>query len=81
MPSKLKLTDRDIESLTKTTACGGVPGFSVLVRKLSDGTVSKFFILRMRKEKRVITLGKRILRTETAGLAILSVLMFHLEEE
>lgn len=28
-----------------------------------------------------ITLGKRILRTETAGLAILSVLMFQLEEE
>ena len=30
---------------------------------------------------RAISLGKRILRTETAGLAILSVLMFHLEEE
>lgn len=28
-----------------------------------------------------ITLGKRILRTETAGLSILSVLMFHLERE
>lgn len=28
-----------------------------------------------------ITLGKRILRTETAGLAILSVLMFNLESE
>ena len=28
----------------------------------------------------VITLGKRILRTETAGLAVLSVLMFALEE-
>ncbi len=28
-----------------------------------------------------ITLGKRILRTETAGLAILSVLMFELEED
>lgn len=28
-----------------------------------------------------ITLGKRILRTETAGLAILSVLMFQLEED
>lgn len=28
-----------------------------------------------------ITLGKRILRTETAGLTILSVLMFQLEEE
>lgn len=27
----------------------------------------------------VVTLGKRILRTETAGLALLSVLMFHLE--
>ena len=26
-----------------------------------------------------ITLGKRILRTETAGLAVLSILMFHLE--
>ncbi|MDD2978850.1 MAG: 16S rRNA (uracil(1498)-N(3))-methyltransferase [Hespellia sp.] len=28
-----------------------------------------------------ITLGRRILRTETAGLACLSVLMYHLEEE
>lgn len=27
-----------------------------------------------------ITLGKRILRTETAGLAILSILMYHLED-
>ena len=29
---------------------------------------------------RAITLGKRILRTETAGLTVLSVLMFALEE-
>ena len=29
----------------------------------------------------VITLGKRILRTETAGLTVLSILMFHLEAE
>ncbi len=28
---------------------------------------------------KALTLGKRILRTETAGLALLSVLMFHLE--
>lgn len=28
-----------------------------------------------------ITLGKRILRTETAGLTTLSILMYHLEEE
>lgn len=27
-----------------------------------------------------VTLGRRILRTETAGLAVLSVLMYHLEE-
>ena len=26
-----------------------------------------------------ITLGKRILRTETAGIAVLSILMYHLE--
>lgn len=30
---------------------------------------------------RPITLGHRILRTETAGLAILSVLMFQLEKD
>lgn len=29
---------------------------------------------------KAITLGRRILRTETAGLAALSILMFHLEE-
>lgn len=27
----------------------------------------------------IVTLGKRILRTETAGLAVLSILMYHLE--
>ena len=27
-----------------------------------------------------ITLGRRILRTETAGLAVLSILMYHLED-
>ena len=28
-----------------------------------------------------ISLGKRILRTETAGITLLSILMFHLETE
>lgn len=28
----------------------------------------------------IITLGKRILRTETAGMMLLSVLMYHLEQ-
>lgn len=32
-------------------------------------------------EAKAITLGKRILRTETAGLTVLSILMFTLEEE
>ena len=31
-------------------------------------------------EFNVITLGRRILRTETAGMMVLSVLMYHLEE-
>lgn len=35
----------------------------------------------MEKGIHPVTLGKRILRTETAGLAMLSVLMFHLEQE
>lgn len=33
----------------------------------------------MEKGALPITLGKRILRTETAGMAVLSILMFHLE--
>lgn len=36
--------------------------------------------LAMEKKVSPISLGKRILRTETAGMAILSVLMFRLEE-
>ena len=37
----------------------------------------------MAKEKRAIpvTLGRRILRTETAGMTMLSILMYHLESE
>lgn len=33
----------------------------------------------LRKGARAVTFGRRILRTETAGMAVLSVLMFHLE--
>ena len=36
--------------------------------------------LAMEQGAKAITLGKRILRTETAGLTVLSVLMFALEE-
>lgn len=34
----------------------------------------------IRAGAKAITLGRRILRTETAGLAVLSVLMYHLED-
>lgn len=34
----------------------------------------------LQKGAKAITLGRRILRTETAGLAALAVLMFHLEQ-
>ena len=37
--------------------------------------------LAMEQGAEVITLGKRILRTETAGLTVLSILMYHLECE
>ena len=35
----------------------------------------------MEQGAKAITLGKRILRTETAGLTTLSILMYHLESE
>lgn len=35
----------------------------------------------MAQDAKVISLGKRILRTETAGLAVMSILMYHLETE
>ena len=52
------------------TAChtGGEPEVAALAKALEAGA-------------HAITLGRRILRTETAGLAILSVLMFQLENE
>ena len=34
----------------------------------------------LQMEREPSTLGKRILRTETAGLTTLSILMYHLEE-
>ena len=58
------------------------PGQSVGIFIGPEGGFEKEEVeLAKAKGAHVITLGKRILRTETAGLAILSVLMFHLEEE
>ena len=36
--------------------------------------------LAMKNEVMPVTLGRHILRTETAGMAVLSILMYHLEQ-
>lgn len=56
------------------------PGQSVGIFIGPEGGFEKEEVeLAMEYGARAITLGKRILRTETAGLTTLSVLMFHLE--
>ena len=57
------------------------PGQSVAVFIGPEGGFSEEEIAQAAEHQvQPITLGKRILRTETAGLAVLSILMFHLEE-
>lgn len=53
-----KMTDRQLKTLTKTTACGVVQGLAVKVRVLNDGTLAKYFILRDRVSNRVFSLGR-----------------------
>ena len=58
------------------------PGQSVAIFIGPEGGFEEAEIaLALENGAKPITLGKRILRTETAGLTILSVLMFHLERE
>lgn len=57
------------------------PGQSVAVFIGPEGGFSEEEIAQATEQHvQPMTLGKRILRTETAGLAVLSILMFHLEE-
>ena len=57
------------------------PGMSVGIFIGPEGGLEEEEVrLAMEHGARQITLGHRILRTETAGMAILSVLMFQLEE-
>lgn len=59
-----------------------VPGQSVGIFIGPEGGFEEQEVaLAMEAGARPVTLGRRILRTETAGLAMLSVLMFQLEEE
>lgn len=58
------------------------PGQSVAIFIGPEGGFSEEEIEKAIEQDTIpITLGRRILRTETAGLAILSILMYHLEEQ
>ena len=67
-------------SKTKEIIAGIQPGQSVAVFIGPEGGFSEDEIsLCMDNDIKPITLGKRILRTETAGFTIISWLMYHLE--
>ena len=65
---------------TKQIIAGIRPGQSVGIFIGPEGGFEEEEVaLAMKTGANPVTLGKRILRTETAGLMMLSVLMFHLE--
>ena len=65
---------------TKRVITSILPGQSVGIYIGPEGGFEKEEVDQaLEQSAEVITLGKRILRTETAGLAALAVLMFHLE--
>lgn len=53
-----RMTEKKLKTLQKTTACGVVPGLSVKVVKLSDGSLAKYFVLREYSIERTFTLGR-----------------------
>lgn len=53
-----RMTEKRLRALTKTTACGGVPGLIVRVVKLKDGSLAKYFVLRETTINRIFTLGR-----------------------
>lgn len=57
MRISVRLTEKKLRTLDKTTACGVVRGLYVKVSKLKDGTLAKYFILRDRSVGRVFSLG------------------------
>ena len=66
---------------TKQIISGIQPGQSVGIFIGPEGGFEREEVeLAITEGAKAITLGKRILRTETAGLTTLSVLMFHLED-
>ena len=53
-----RMTEKSLKALTRSTACGVVPGLSVRVKELQDGTLAKYFQLRAVSINRVFTLGR-----------------------
>lgn len=51
------MTEKRLRSITKSAACGVVPGLWVQVIPRKDGTLGKYFILRERSLGRVFSLG------------------------
>ncbi len=66
---------------TKEALSGIKPGESISVIIGPEGGFSKEEIAMAKDSMQVISLGKRILRTDTAGIAVMSMLMLELEME
>lgn len=64
---------------TKAAVEGICPGETVGIFIGPEGGFAPEEIARVQDDMQLISLGKRILRTETAGIAALSILMYHLE--
>lgn len=78
----MQATDRFVEDVCKLAAQNAgeeKPQIGIFIGPEGGFTEEE---ITFAQEKKVcpLSLGKRILRTETAGMAILSVLMYHLEE-
>lgn len=76
------LYEKAIDSIATKKALNQVkPGDKVAFIVGPEGGFADDEIMRLQNKANLITMGKRILRTETAGLAFLSVIMFLIEEE
>lgn len=78
----MQATDRFVEDVCKLAAQNAgeeKPQIGIFIGP-EGGFTEEEITLAQEKKVCPLSLGKRILRTETAGMAILSVLMYHLEE-
>ena len=79
----MQATDRFVEEACRLAAQKGDeeerPQIGIFIGP-EGGFTEEEIALAQEKNVSPVSLGKRILRTETAGMAILSILMYHLEE-